>query len=427
MNNIIAENMEVFTGNAQPKSFANGDFHIIPSFGNTGVVETGEGLVIFDIGLRQFGRKLFERIRTISNKPIRYILYSHGHFDHAFGFKYIINEVKEKGWEMPEVIAHVNCVKRFEKYKILGDYHIWLNSQQFSSIVSDKTKILQTDTLDPTIKIRDGEPYTFKLGKYSFEVYPEWGETDDAIWMYCPEQKVIFAGDCMVSTFPNVGNPYKVQRYPKQWAYAMEHMLEKNAEYLIPGHGKLIKDKNELNDILSIYAEVMHFVHDEVVKRLNQGKWFEQIYHEMINIFPEKFKNHPYLLPLYGCYRFAIHSAYRLYHGWYNTGNPTDLFPAKKNDIARELLNILGSESEKLYIEHATKLMDKGKLQLALHILDVIINGVNESKGDILLEALKLKESILKQKADKETSFIGVNILKNGANTIKNRIRKLKK
>ena len=41
----------------------------------------------------------------------------------------------------------------------------------------------------------------------------------------------------------------------------------------------------------------MHFVHDEVVKRLNEGKGFEENYHEMLEIYPEKFKNHKYLSP----------------------------------------------------------------------------------------------------------------------------------
>ncbi|GAH90883.1 unnamed protein product, partial [marine sediment metagenome] len=66
-----------------------------------------------------------------------------------------------------------------------------------------------------------------------------------------------------------------------------------------------------LKDVLSITAEAMRFVHDEVVKRLNEGKWFEQIYYEMLEIFPEKFKKHNALIPIYGCYRFAIHATYR--------------------------------------------------------------------------------------------------------------------
>jgi len=234
---------------------------------------------------------------------------------------------------------------------------------------------------------------------------------------------VIFAGDLIVASFPNVGNPYKVQRYPKHWALAMERMMKKNAEYLVPGHGELIKGNEKVKEVLAIIAEAMHFVHDEVVKRMNEGKWFEQIFHEMIDIFPDKLKNSPYLLPMYGCYEFAIHAVYRLYHGWYYTGNPTDLYPAKRKDIATEFLKVADADK---FLKQAKINIKQGKLQLALHLLDVIIEGSN-SEDALLLEALKLKSKVLNQKAETETSFIASNIINNGALALQPKIKELKK
>jgi len=178
----------------------------------------------------------------------------------------------------------------------------------------------------------------------------------------------------------------------------------------------------------------MHFVHDEVVKRLNEGKWFEEIYHEMLEIYPEKFKKHEILKGTYGCYRFAIHATYRLYHGWYNSGNPTDLFPSKTSDVAREFLKL---NSEKAYIEHANKLysdgkkqlalhvLDIGKKQLALHVLDIVIKGSEEEKKETLVDALELKVKILKEKVKNETSFIAGNIIDDGIYQIKERLKEL--
>ena len=199
--------------------------------------------------------------------------------------------------------------------------------------------------------------------------------------------------------------------------------LEKNAEYLLPGHGRLIEGKDKVKEVLSITAEAMHFVHDEVVKRMNEGKWFEQIYHEMLDIFPDKF-NHWILQPIYGCYQFAIHAVYRLYHGWYNTGNPTDLFPAKSEEIAKEFLKIA---NETNYINHAKKIFEEGKIQLALHIIDVVIKGIESNNNELLLNAYSLKYKILKQKAKAEPSFIASNIINNGALQLKDKIKKLKK
>ncbi|MHA1329366.1 MAG: alkyl sulfatase dimerization domain-containing protein, partial [Promethearchaeota archaeon] len=219
----------------------------------------------------------------------------------------------------------------------------------------------------PTIILRGNESnYFFTLDGLEFELYHDKGETDDSIWLWVPEKEIICSGDLILSSFPNIGNPYKVQRYPKDWAIALDKMLEKGAKYLAPGHGQLIEGKENVEDALSITTEALHFVHDEIVKRLNEGKWFEDIYHEMLKIFPEKFRKHPMLKPIYGCYRFAIHATYRLYHGWYDSGNPTDLFPARKKDVAREFLKIA---NESQYLSRARLLFEEGKLQLALHVL----------------------------------------------------------
>jgi len=421
------EGMKFWFGMYPSISFADGKCHVIPGFGNTGLFETSEGLVLFDVPIKQNARKTFNEIRDKTDKPVKYLIYSHGHFDHAFGFGPFLKEIREKGWEMPEIIGHENCIRRFNKYKMLEQYHNWINSQQFAS-VAPKDKAVATVSpeyvLDPTIlMIGNDAKLSFKLGGIEFNLYHNKGETDDSIWLWVPEKETICTGDLLLSSFPNVGNPYKVQRYPLDWALALDKMIEKEAKFLIPGHGKFIEGRENVKDALSITSEAMHFVHEEVVKRLNEGKWFEQIYHEMMEIFPEKFKKYAVLSPIYGCYRFAIHATYRLYHGWYNTGNPTDLFPARTNDIATELLKINDARS---YLNHAISLFEKDNFQLTLHIIDIILNGREKVNDDLYLDALILKSKILKKQATAEPSFIAANIIKNAVNQLKEEINFLK-
>ncbi|MHA1683334.1 MAG: alkyl sulfatase dimerization domain-containing protein [Promethearchaeota archaeon] len=176
----------------------------------------------------------------------------------------------------------------------------------------------------------------------------------------------------------------------------------------------------------------------------------KQIYHEMIDIFPDGYKNYEYLNPVYGCYRFAIHAVYRVYHGWYNTRNPTDLFPEKESVVFNEFFKNDLLDAREL-LAHGMKLVNDGKFQLALHVIDLIIHaggprggkgggdGVKGGAGDkdaggggrippeILLGALKLKSKVLRRMARAETSLIASNILENGARLMKPCIIKLKK
>ncbi|NVM18637.1 MAG: MBL fold metallo-hydrolase [Candidatus Lokiarchaeota archaeon] len=422
----IRKGMEGFFGRGkfERKPFSDGVCYFIGAFGNVGVVKTSEGLVLFDLALRLFGPQVFKAVREFSDKQVKYIVLSHGHFDHCLGFAPFVEEAKKNGWVMPQVIGHENLLRRFEKYRMLDQHQMWTFRQQFASVGVNQSRFDSVhDALEPTIIMRSNEPYEFKLGNQTFELYHDKGETDDSIWMYLPEKKVLFTGDLMVNSYPNIGSPFRVQRYAKNWALAMEKMMDKNAEYLLPGHGPLFEQKDDIRDVLSITAEAMHFVHDEVVKRLNEGKWFEEIYHEMLEIYPEKFNNHERLRPLYGEYRFAIHDVYRLYHGWYDSGNPTALFPSKSEEIAKELLKITNQTN---YFNRARELFEEGKFQLALHLLDVVIKGTNES-SETLIDACKLKVKILKNKTGEEMSFIAKNILISSANQLKAKMKELRK
>lgn len=419
---FLSPDTGIFSNVAGPVTITGGKFHFIPAFGNVGVLDTADGVLLFDIGTRVMGEPIFRSVRVATAKPVRYIVYSHGHFDHCFGYAPFQAEWIAKGWTPPVVIAHENAVRRFEKYRMLGPYHVWINAQQFGSLFGAKSAkgsgakdaITAQEVLNPTTLVRGQDPYRFSLGNNAVELTPAQGETDDALWMYLPESEVICAGDLFVSSFPNVGNPFKVQRYPKDWAKALEQMLKLDAQYLAPGHGPLITGRERVKEALLVTAEALNFVHDGVVERLNQGKWFEEIYWEMMELFqtkyPAKLRNSPYLQPVYGCYQFAIHATYRLYHGWYDTGNPTDLFPAKRADVTREVLQVAGPDAETALLKRATELFEAKNFQMALHLLDMVIQSDRKEDKVYQNQALTMKIKVLKRAADVEPSFIARNI-----------------
>jgi alkyl sulfatase BDS1-like metallo-beta-lactamase superfamily hydrolase len=414
MNLVSLNKLSDFFGMFEPRTFADGNFHFIGSFANVCVIDAGEGLIIFDIGHNRFEKSIFSAVRAFSDKPVKYIILSHGHFDHAFGFAPFYKEIEEKSWDPPKVIAHRNILQRFEKYRMLDEYQAWINSMQFSlGLGGQDSGVTAKETLMPDILIRDGEPFTFNLGHYTFEIYPEWGETDDHLWMYIPEAKVICAGDMYLSGFPNVGNPYKVQRYPKHWAEGLDRMATKDADYLVPGHGLLIEGKDRIQDMLATVSEALRFIHDEVVKRLNKHMWFDDIFHELVEIYPDRLKQSEWLNPMYSSFEYAIHASYRLYHGWYNSGNPTDLFPSRTTEIAREVIDLLGPGGPEKIMQRASELLDAGNAQLALHVLDYVIKGADPGDIDMLKMTMNLKIKALKKREEDVPSMISKSIYSN--------------
>jgi alkyl sulfatase BDS1-like metallo-beta-lactamase superfamily hydrolase len=249
--------------------------------------------------------------------------------------------------------------------------------------------------------------FSFKLGDLTFELRFGMGETDDATWVWIPEKKIVFSGDFIIWSFPNIGNPFKVQRYEIEWAEALEQMASLHPEVLVPGHGPVIRGEKVQKVCLNT-ARALRYLHEEVVKRLNRGAWIEQILEEVQ--LPEDLAKKAYLAPIYGCPTFVIHGIHRRYAGWYD-GNPSHLSPSKTTDIAREVVNLAGGPEALL--NRAKALKEAGEIQLALHLVDFILNN---SETSSLKDAHELKADLLQAKADVESSFIARNILLNGAN-----------
>nr|MDO8115222.1 alkyl sulfatase dimerization domain-containing protein [Candidatus Sigynarchaeota archaeon] len=429
---MSSDDLGQFFGMFPPASFANGKCHLIGAFANVGMIETSDGLVLFDASHEKFGEKVFNEIRAISKKPVKHLVLSHGHFDHCFGFDPFIKEIEEKHWDPPEIIAHWNVPARFEKYRMLDKYHEWINAMQFSAVIFNpkSTVVSAKNAPKPTRLIRDGEPYSFSSGEFTFVLHPGWGETDDHLWMHVPEAKAIFAGDFFLSSFPNLGNPFKVQRYPKHWAIVLRQMMEKEPEFLIPGHGKLIAGTRAVQEALSITADALDFVHDGVVKRLNEGKWFETIYHEVLAEYPERFKKSPWLRPIYGCVEYAIHCTYRLYHGWYDSGNPTDLYPSRSEEVSREIVALLGDGGAEKLLSRAMALAEEGNFQLAMHLVDQLIYGLDQDdakNNDVRERAIDLKIRVVRKRAVNEPSMISRNIYANYVKNLTSSLRNGKK
>lgn len=184
--------------------------------------------------------------------------------------------------------------------------------------------------------------------------------------------------------------------------------MSKEPEILIPGHGVMIEGSDEIRKNLLTVSGALRYLHDEVVKRLNQGMWYEDILHEVD--LPEDLKQSAYLAPVYGCPKFVVHGILREYTGWYD-GNPSNLFPPKRVEINREILNLAGKDS---VLQRARELREEGKTSMALQFVDIALTAdlpLDEEK-----ELHRLKGELLGILGDNEPSFIARNIFYNGHN-----------
>lgn len=381
--------------------------YLLDGFGNVGVAITGEGVVLVDTGRPGDANAVLGRLRRLTNEPVRYIIYTHGQADHAGNATPILKEAAERGDPRPTIIAHSKVLDRMNRYAELYGHNAFINRIQFR-VPPQLPGFPPNDRfIRPDLTYE--ESMKFRLGRLTFELYHEMGETDDITWVYVPEHKAVFSGDLYISSCPNVGNPLKIQRYEIEWAQALERIVSFKPEVLGPGHGAVIRDA-ELEDNLLTTARALRYIHDEVVRRMNLGQWEEQIINEVE--LPPELANHPALAPIYGCPYYIVRATYRRYGGWYD-GNPSHLKASRSSEIAAEVVKLTG---ENRLMERVAELNQSGQYQLALHLLDYVIDG--SANATIKAQALREKSANLKRLTEAETSFISRSILDISADRI---------
>jgi alkyl sulfatase BDS1-like metallo-beta-lactamase superfamily hydrolase len=382
---------------------------LVTGHGNVGYIYNDAGVIMIDTGTPQvFGDHALTELRRFTQAPIRTVIYTHGHIDHAFNMGPVLADAQAHGYPRPRVIAHRRIMARFARYQRLRGHTTYINRINFGT-PPDTVIVPEFFYPDTLIDV----DMSFRMGDLTVILRAGIGETDDAVWVWVPERRLLFSGDFLLWCFPNIGNPFKVQRYTEGWALALEEMAALRPAVAGPGHGPPVVGEADVQEMLLETARALRFLHDEVVQRLNAAQTFEQILAEVD--LPPELKAKPYLAPIYGCPTYTVHAILREYAGWYDY-NPSHLHPSRTSEIAAEVLALAGGAEALLA---RARELRKDNPQLALHLVDFVVDGAG-IKVDA--SALALKAALLEARAREMQSFIAFNILNVGARIISERL-----
>ena len=140
-------------------------------------------------------------IRKLTDKPIKYLIYSHHHYDHILGGK----PFKDAG---AKIVAHKRAKERLAALK-------------------DPDTPLPDETFD--------KERTIKLGGTTVELtYHGLNHSDSTIVMRLPKEKIIYTVDT-VPVGSMLGRGF-IDSYPLEWEAFLQKLYVMDWERLIPGH-----------------------------------------------------------------------------------------------------------------------------------------------------------------------------------------------
>jgi uncharacterized sulfatase len=333
---------------------------------NIAMIIGKDSLVIIDAGMIPSKTKeVYDEFRKITNKPIGSIILTHGHGDHTNGIAALLKDNSPQIWASSDFGSE-------SKFAQKGNYKNPRQHRQGGMMLPPADRINNgiapavyaygpyADKTTGTSKQDAFSPFSYKVVTHfakdnvteievsgvKLELIKTKGETSDHLLIWYPEKSILFPGDMIYRSFPNLyairGTDY---RDVKEWINTLDIILSKNAEYLVMGHTRPYMGKGEVKSAVTNYRDAFAYVFNKTFEGMNKGMLPEELvtYVQL----PKHLANDKNLTQYYGRVEWAVRNIHNGYLGWFD-GNPTNLRPLTKQAEAAKMIQLAGGKNNLL-------------------------------------------------------------------------------
>ena len=180
------------------------DLYVISNDGgNVAAYVTNEGVIVVDDKFDADVAEILAKIKSVTDKPVKYVLNTHQHGDHTGG--------NQKLLPVAEIIIHENARANMVAGKMPGVPRV---------TYSDQTGV-------------------YLGGKEVLAKHFGRGHTNGDAAIYFPALKVVHTGDLFVTGAPFID--YSANASAKEWPATIDGILRWDFDTVIPGHGPVMK------------------------------------------------------------------------------------------------------------------------------------------------------------------------------------------
>ncbi len=227
---------------------------------NAGFVVTGEGVVVFDaLGTPALAQRFIELVRSVTERPVRFVVLSHFHADHAYGlqvFEELGAEILASAGSRDYLSADIAGERLEERRRSLVP---WVNEQ---------TRLVIPD------RFIDGD-HRFTLGQHAF-VASNLGSahSEGDMTLFVEPDNVLFSGDIIFEgRIPFLGSANT-----RNWLQTLRRMQETDVAALIPGHGPARENPREM---LALTTRYLAYMREQMGKAVEDWVPFDEAYEQV--------------------------------------------------------------------------------------------------------------------------------------------------
>jgi len=263
---------------------------------NSGIVILEHSVLVFDTHFTpEAGQALLTAIRSVTQKPVSYVVNSHAHADHTHGNQVFADAQLIGSTAARRDVLEIDLPSLKQTVGIAQSQIEKLRRDMSKETDVTQTKALNAQTrsreeylrtmsrlkivapfvtLDDNLKIQDGkqEARILYLGK---------GHTDGDVVLFLPAQKIAFVGDLFFNdAIPNVQDAFVLA-----WMKTLEEVLKLEADKFVPGHGA-VGSRKDVEKFLAYFQELQSIVKEAV----DRGDSIEQATNAIV--MPAKFSSY---------------------------------------------------------------------------------------------------------------------------------------
>ena len=289
----------------------------------------------------------------ITDKPIRALVYTHNHADHVFGGRGFVPEgdVDVYAHETTEsyidrVVSIIRPIISMRSERLFGNH---LPAEGPDAFVNAGIgRFLEIGRGGDTLGlIRPNRTFADELDVELCGVQVRLvhapGETNDQLFVWLPEKRLLMPGDNVYKAFPNLytirGTLY---RDVLEWVNSIDRMRDLRPEHLAPSHTRPVSGANRIEEILTAYRDAIQYVHDQTIRGMNRGLTPDELVGSVQ--LPPHLRDHPYLQEFYGTVEWSVRSIFSGYLGWFS-GDTATLSPASPGERALGFAELAGGEA----------------------------------------------------------------------------------
>jgi alkyl sulfatase BDS1-like metallo-beta-lactamase superfamily hydrolase len=144
----------------------------------------------------------------------------------------------------------------------------------------------------------------------------------------------------------------------------------------------------EVARVLRLYRDQIQFVHDQTIRRMNQGMTPQEIA-ETVTLPPALNDEHPWGRQYYGTVKHSTRNVYGGYVGWFQ-GDPVDLDPTPRREQARDYVKLMGGRDRVL--NEARRAFKANKHQQAAELATLLLRINTEDDEPRRLKAAAFRK-----------------------------------